>query len=106
MNIYTIVATDRVETASQAVGAAFGENSFPLREGVWLVAGSGTAQEICARIGLPVTPGAAAPFSAVVTLAAGYYGFAPSNLWEWIQAKLSTTTASQPLAQADVRPHV
>ncbi|MNT98418.1 hypothetical protein D3C72_2409930 [compost metagenome] len=54
----------------------------------WLLAGYGTAQEVCGQLGLPIKPGEApAGTSVIVTAVNGYYGYASSNIWEWIAAK-------------------
>lgn len=87
MNVYTVIATDRTEAAGSAVAERFPNDNIRLADNAWLVAGSGTAQEIAGQLGMPVISGAGATFSAVVTMVSGYYGFAPNNVWEWISAK-------------------
>jgi hypothetical protein len=54
---------------------------------VWLVAGTGTAQEV--SIGLGVNTGGIG--STIVFSTAGYYGRAPTNIWEWIKAKMEAS---------------
>lgn len=51
---------------------------------MWLIASSGTAQELSNKLG--VTEGDLG--STIIFSTAGYYGRAPSNIWEWIKAKL------------------
>jgi hypothetical protein len=105
MNIYTVIAIDNPEAAGAAVARAFPGDFLAFTTHTWLVAGTGTAQDVCGRLGLPietVQAGQLAPtFNAIVTLVAGYFGYAPMNIWEWVKAKqaqLAPTSAPGQLA--------
>lgn len=87
MNVYTVIATDQVDAAASAVALNFPQDNFKVAPNVWMVAGTGTAQDISARLGMPVTQGVGSNFSAIITLVNGYYGYAPTNIWEWLAAK-------------------
>lgn len=87
MNVYTVIATDRAEVAGAAVAERFPSDNIRLSDNAWLIAGRGTAQEVAGLLGMPTTMGEQSPFSAVVTMVNGYYGFAPNNVWEWIANK-------------------
>jgi Zn-dependent M28 family amino/carboxypeptidase len=65
-----------------AVAAAYGQTSYVVQDGVWLVAGQGTAQDVSNKIG--ITDGAAG--AAVVLEAASYFGRANPAIWSWIKA--------------------
>lgn len=90
MNIYMVTVTEKPAAAEQAIARTFPGDFMPVTPGSWFVAGYGTALEICGRLGLPTAPGGTPPaFSAVVTLVTGYFGYAPTNLWEWLASKQS-----------------
>jgi len=90
MIVFSVVAVDPGPGFAQAVASAFPQNHLQISSTVWLVAGTGTAQEISNAIG--ITPEFnPALGTGLVTTISGYYGRAPNNIWEWIQAKLEAS---------------
>ena len=88
MNVYTVTGIQGLPALEQALTEKFPSDHIKVTNGTWLVAGFGTAQEMCGRLGMPIVPGqASSQFTAMVTLVSGYYGFGPTNIWEWIAAK-------------------
>ena len=71
------------EKLPQAIVDKAGEGKFlGISEGTWLVASSGTAQDVSNRIG--ITEGLAG--SAVVLEVASYFGRANPAIWSWIKS--------------------
>lgn len=93
MIVYSIIAVAPAPGLDAAIKAAFPNNWLQVTPTFWLVAGTGTAQEVSNKIG--ITPPGRTPDlgTAVVFATAGYYGRAPNNIWEWIKAKLEAPNA-------------
>lgn len=64
-----------------AVKATYPLHHYDLGEGAWLIAGQGTAKDICDR--LRITGGENG--TAVVLEAASYYGRTNPAVWTWIK---------------------
>jgi hypothetical protein len=77
-----VFAVIRQSTPSDALGQAiareYAEAHYDLGDGVWLVAGSGTAKDVADKVG--ITP-AGAVGTAIVLEAASYYGRANPAIW-------------------------
>jgi hypothetical protein len=84
MIVFSITALLPNPKLDEAIKTNFPNSHLQVSPTVWLVAGSGTAQEVSNKIGL--TEGGLG--SAVIFSTSGYYGRAPSNIWEWIKAKM------------------
>ena len=83
MPVFAVIRQSDPEGAlARAIAAEFPDAHYDVGVGAWLVAGSGTAQEISNKLG--VTPDAATG-SAVVLEAASYYGRANPAIWTWIK---------------------
>ena len=87
MKIFQATVLANAELFETAAAKAFAGNHHKVADNVWLLADTGTAQEVCAKLGMPTTPGVRSPFSAMVVGVSGYYGWVGSNIWEWIAAK-------------------
>lgn len=87
MKVFHVTVLANTHDFESAVAARIPGNFLKITGDAWLVAGSGTAQEMCAKLGMPTVPGERSPFSAVVTGISGYYGYGGSNIWEWVAAK-------------------
>jgi hypothetical protein len=65
------------------IAKEFPDANYVISQGVWLVAGSGTAQDTTLKLGIvPATDAG----SAVVIEAASYYGRANPAIWSWIKS--------------------
>ena len=66
------------------------ESVFSLPENAgWLVKYAGTAKELCAKLGAPVQKdqfSAESP-TVLVTLLKSQFGFAPTEMWDWVQTR-------------------
>jgi hypothetical protein len=56
----------------------------------WLVSDSGTAKDVCDKLG--ITGGERG--AAIVVGVRGYYGRKSTDLWEWMKAKLEATNGA------------
>lgn len=84
MIVFSVTSLVPNPAVGQRIAELWPSNYLKLSDTSWLVAGSGTAQELSDAMG--VTRG---DFSGVVIFSTtGYYGRAPNNIWEWIAAKL------------------
>lgn len=63
-----------------------GNRNFKVADGHWLVSDLSTAQEVTHRLG--VASGMAG--MVIVYNISGYFGYAPTSVWEWIQANWGT----------------
>jgi hypothetical protein len=84
MIVYAVVGVAAQPALGAAIKDKFPTDHLEVTPSFWLVAGTGTAQEISDKVGLS----AGKMGSAVVFSTAGYYGRAPTNVWEWIKVKL------------------
>lgn len=87
MKIFQATVLSHAAAFEAAVEEKFSGNSLKVNDSVWLIAGSGTAQEICGQLGMPTIMGQPSPFSAMVVGVSGYYGYVATNIWEWIASK-------------------
>ena len=71
------------EKLASAVGTTYVGANYPLGNGVWLVATSGTAEEVSNK--LQITPNAEVG-AAIVVEVASYFGRANPAIWSWIKA--------------------
>jgi hypothetical protein len=65
-------------------------NFFPLNDTQYLISASGTAVELCVKLGIydAKEPNKAPTGSAVVVATSSYFGRAPATVWDWMKAKL------------------
>lgn len=83
MPVFTVIRqSDPNEALASAITQEFPETHYDLGRGVWLVSGSGTAQEISDK--LKITPDGATG-TGIVIEAASYYGRANPAIWTWIK---------------------
>ena len=87
MKIFQATVLSNVPAFEAAVEAKFSGNYLRISENAWLIAGGGTAREVCAALGMPTEPSQPSPFDAVVVGVSGYFGYGPNNVWEWMFAK-------------------
>jgi len=92
MTIFAVLMPSAQPTLAAKIQAVFGQDSLMVSETQWLISASGTAQEICIRLSMydPNNPNAPGVGSGIVFATSGYFGRAPTNIWEWIKVKLET----------------
>jgi len=84
MALFAILAPSDAPGLVQALEARFKDNYFRVGPGQWIISGSGTASDISKIIG--ITDGNVGS-PAMVLLIGGYFGRAPTNIWEWMASK-------------------
>jgi hypothetical protein len=83
MPVFTVIRqTKNIDSLASAVAKGFPDAHYELGDGVWLVAGNGTASDISDKLG--ITPNAENG-TGVVIEAASYYGRANPAIWTWIK---------------------
>lgn len=84
--LFAIFGTNNPAAVKTALEQHHKDAYFELTAGQWMVVAEGTAKEMSDRLGLTTGDNG----NGVVVASAGYFGRAPSNIWEWILAKMKT----------------
>jgi hypothetical protein len=93
MAIFAVLLPTPQPAVVEAIKKAYPNDYLPVNETQWLISTTGTASEVTKKIGVydPAAPQAPFTGNAIVFSTNGYFGRAPSNVWEWIKAKLEAT---------------
>lgn len=83
MPVFVVLAIKDPAAVEAAVKQAFPADSLKTGPYHWLVAGKGTTQDIAQALGFNAQRG----IQGVVMGTVGHFGYAPTNIWEWIKAK-------------------
>jgi len=117
MTIYCIVAHKEPAKLGAKIKSLY-PDVYELPPDGWLVVDTGTPPEVREKIGLNATRLGAEGVQGIVIQSNGISGFAPSDIWEWKQAKLesrpagpraastseaTTTEARDPQPTSDIR---
>ena len=96
MTIFAVLLPAPEPAIVNAIKTAFPNNHLSINETQWLISAAGTATDVSAKIGVydPQNPTAPATGSAIVFSTNGYFGRAPTNIWEWIKAKLEANPSA------------
>jgi hypothetical protein len=92
LRVFSIATTHENNDAPlrQNITTQFPGDFYEIGRGHWLVAFTGTAQELSVRIGI-ITQEKTSIISGVAVFGvAGYYGVASRDMWEWLATKLSS----------------
>lgn len=82
--IFAVFGTTTPPAVKTALDRVYPLDHIEVGPGQWLVIAEGTAKDVSDTLG--ITGGTLG--SAVVVSASGYFGRAPSNIWEWLAAKM------------------
>lgn len=82
MKLYAVLVEPNNEEIAEAIRREFGGAHYDFKDGQWFVAGDGTAKQICDKLGAS----SGDLDSIVVVSISGYFGYAQSDLWEWMAA--------------------
>ena len=84
MTIFAVIKQSgpNSEKLAAAVATHFPQQHYDLGNGTWLVAATGTASDVSAKLG--ITP-EGAEGSAVILEIASYYGLANPAIWTWVK---------------------
>ena len=93
MTIFAILLPAPEPAVENAIKNAYPNDHLSINETQWLVSTAATAIDVSAKIGVfdPRNPAATPTGNAVIFSTNGYFGRAPTNIWEWIKAKLEAT---------------
>lgn len=84
MQIFAVISLVSNPALGARIEQSYPDNNFALSDAAWLVAGSGTSQEVSSRLGL-----VAGEFNNAVVIGMDtYHGRAPVRIWDWMKAKL------------------
>lgn len=86
MTVFVILNADVPASVDAALNATFPGDFLQISSAEWLVAARGlTAKDISDKLGISDGKSGAA----IIFTTAGYYGRAPANVWEWLNAKIT-----------------
>lgn len=93
MTIFSVTILSFSQPVADEIKKAYPNDHLAISNDQYLISTIGTASDVSAKIGLydPKNPTAPPTGSGIVFSTNGYFGRAPSNVWEWIKAKLETT---------------
>jgi hypothetical protein len=93
LRVFIVVSNNEQNDAvlRSNIATQFPTDFYELGRGQWLVAFSGTAQELSVKLGVITSQGASMITGVAVFGIAGYYGVASRDMWEWIATKLSNS---------------
>lgn len=93
MTIYTVVVTREAapDGFEAKLRSDFEHDHLKIAPMVWLVAGTGPAKDISDALG--ISDGTVA--NGLVCSMSGYFGRAPTNVWDWIKDKWEEKATSE-----------
>ena len=83
MRVFAVIRLSEPVKVEAAVKQHFDKHSLKLSDQEWLVAGKGTAKEVSDQLGISEGENGIG----IVFRTEGYFGRAPSDIWEWIKTK-------------------
>jgi hypothetical protein len=84
MDIFVVFRVTNPAALGAVITSTYPSHHYVLPNGEWFIASTETPKEICDRLG--VTPDGKNG-TAIVVKFSGYYGRAPTEIWDWIKAK-------------------
>jgi hypothetical protein len=84
MAVFAVLPVRASPGLEAEIRRAFPDDNLPLPHGGWLISYSGTAVKLSETLGITDGKNGAA----VILQISSYYGRAPTNIWDWIKAKL------------------
>lgn len=92
-SLFAIFEADEPQKLKSRIEADKSVLSRPLSDGVWLIIApfTTTTTELSDRLG--ISDGGSG--AAIVVRVESYFGRAPSDVWEWIRAKMGAELAAQ-----------
>lgn len=85
MGIHYITAIDAPENIQRALDEHLKDSVYRVAEGQWFVDFEGTSKQLSDQIG--ITDGNLG--GAVVMSVSNYFGYGPTDMWEWLSIKWS-----------------
>ena len=78
MAIFTVIQTRFDRHLEENIAS---QTHLKVREGVWLIASAGTAEEVSEKLGIA----AGQAGSAIILKASSYHGRTKTSTWDWIR---------------------
>lgn len=89
MALFVIIPTSGELSVLDAEMKKFGKKAYKMPRGEWLVAFEGTSKQLSDEIRISNSETPLGVNGAVLSFS-GYYGRAPTDLWEWISVNSTT----------------
>ena len=87
MTVFAILNVANPLAMQNALNEKFPDNHLQVNATAYLVAAVGlTAKDVSDKLGVTESDSTG---SAIIFTTSGYYGRAPTNVWEWIAAKIA-----------------
>jgi hypothetical protein len=83
-SLFAVMAPSDDPRLATAINGIFPTDHLKIGPGQWIIAANGTSQDVSDRLG--VTAGNTG--TAIVVSVSGYYGRAPTNIWEWMASRM------------------
>lgn len=88
MTIFVVFRVQDPGKIRPAIQREFSSDHYDLGNNEWLISSTDTTEKVAARLGIPKGENG----SAIVFAMSGYYGRAPTSIWEWIKSKAERPT--------------
>ena len=82
--MFVVIPTSPDHKLDQVIGASFPKDHYKLPLGQWMISFDGTSKELSDKLGISEGTNGLG----VVAAINGYFGRAPTGLWEWMKAKM------------------
>lgn len=83
MTIFAVFRAQKPELLGSAIAREFPDDYLQISDDQWLISADMTPKEVSDKVG--ITGGDNG--SAIIFSMRGYYGRAPTDVWEWIKVK-------------------
>ena len=93
MTIFAVLLPTAQPRLVNEIKKEYPSDHLAITDTQWLISGTGTAIDVCARLKIydAKEPAREPSGSAIVFAVSNYFGRAPQNIWDWIKAKLEAT---------------
>jgi hypothetical protein len=94
MAIFAVLLPIRQPALEDAIKSVFSNDHLYISDTQWLISAAGTPIEIAAKLGIydANEPLKTPTGNAIVFGVSGYFGRAPTTVWDWIKAKLEASS--------------
>ena len=79
MSVFAVIQTRHDERVEEKIAS---HPHLKIREGVWLIAADGTAQDVAGSLGILEDQG----LSAIILKPSSYHGRTSTSTWDWLKA--------------------
>jgi hypothetical protein len=83
--LFAVIGMGGLERLRRSLQEQFPDDHYDLGDGTWLIVARETAKSLSDKLGVSDGPSG----SAIVLLVSNYYGRAKTDIWEWIDLKMS-----------------